>query len=148
MFVKFSSLRGRRKKGRGRGGEKGKREGSLPLSPIPLPFFPSSLSPIPYPFRRLLRRLWNFATLWSNIIEVKYRVYVNRQTRICTTGPSFPFTCRLLFIISTHKLVVSRNFLSIRIVLSCFYLLIFYFEKFSTWICRIGDGYLSIFAQF
>ena len=44
---------------RGGGGwrEKGKREGSLPLSPIPLPFFPSSLSPIPYPFRRLLRRL-------------------------------------------------------------------------------------------
>ena len=34
--------------------------------------------------------------------------------------------------ISTHKLEVSRNFLSIRIVLSCFYLLIFYFEKFST----------------
>ena len=33
-----------------------------------------------------------------------------------------------------HKLVVSRNFLSIRIVLSCFYLLIFYFEKFLTWI--------------
>ena len=30
---------------------------SLPLSPIPLPFFPSSLSPTPYPFRRLLRRL-------------------------------------------------------------------------------------------
>ena len=29
----------------------------LPLSPIPLPFFPSSLSPTPYPFRRLLRRL-------------------------------------------------------------------------------------------
>ena len=29
----------------------------LPLSPIPLPFFPSFLSPTPYPFRRLLRRL-------------------------------------------------------------------------------------------
>ena len=37
-----------------------------------------------------------------------------------------------LFIISTNKLVVSRNFLSIRIVLSCFYLPIFYFEKIST----------------
>ena len=34
---------------------------------------------------------------------------------------SFPLTCRLLFIISTHKLVVSRNFVSIRVVLSCFY---------------------------
>ena len=27
---------------------------------------------------------------------------------------NFPITCRLLFIISTHKLVVSPNFLSIR----------------------------------
>ena len=38
---------------------------------------------------------------------------------------------------STPKLVVSRNLLSIRIVLSCFYLLIFYFEKFSAWIWRL-----------
>ena len=45
---------------------------------------------------------------------------------------SITFTCGLLLIISTHKLVVSRNFLSIRIVLSFFYLLIFYFEKLST----------------
>ena len=37
------------KRGGGGGREKGKREGSLPLSPIPLPFFPSSLSPTPYP---------------------------------------------------------------------------------------------------
>ena len=91
--------------------------------------------------RRILltpyKRLWNFSTLWSNIREVKHRVYVKRQALICTMWPSFPFTCRLLFIISTHKLVVSRNFLSIRIVLNCFYLLIFYFEKFSTWICRL-----------
>ena len=43
-----------------------------------------------------------------------------------------PFTCRLLFIISTNKLVVSRNFLSTRIVSSSFYLFIFYFENFST----------------
>ena len=53
---------------------------------------------------------------WSR--EVKHHVYVKRQTRICITWPSFSFTCRLLFIISTHKLVVSHNFLSIRIVLS------------------------------
>ena len=37
-----------------------------------------------------------------------------------------------MFIISTHKLVVSHNFLFIRIVLSYFYPLIFYFGKFST----------------
>ena len=42
--------------------------------------------------------------------EVKHHVYVKRQTRICTTWPSFPFTCRLLIIISTHKLAVARNF--------------------------------------
>ena len=52
-------------------------------------------------------------------------------TSNCTTWSSLPFTCRLLFIISTHKLVVLPNFLSVRIVLNCFYLLIFYFEKFS-----------------
>ena len=37
---------------------------------------------------------------------------LKRQTLICTTRPSHPFTCRLLFIMlfSIHKLVVSRNF--------------------------------------
>ena len=69
--------------------------------------------------------------------EVKHHVYVKRRTQICSTWPSFPVTCCLRFIISTHKLVVSRNFLSIRIVLNCFYLLIFYFEKFSTWTWRL-----------
>ena len=69
---------------------------------------------------------------------LRHHVYVKRQTLVCTTWPSFSFTCRFLFIISTHeKLVVSRNFLSIGIVLSCFYLLISYFEKFSTWIWRL-----------
>ena len=66
------------------------------------------------------------------IREDKHHVYVKRQMRICATWPSFLFTCCLLFIISTPTLVVSNNFLSIRIVLSCFYLFIFYFEKFST----------------
>ena len=69
--------------------------------------------------------------------EVKHHVYVKQRTQVCTTWQSFPFTCRLLFIISTHKLVVSRNFLTKRIVLSCFYLLIFYFAKFPTWIQRL-----------
>ena len=58
-------------------------------------------------------------------------------TSICTTWPSFPFTCILLFISSTHKLVVSRNFVSMRIVLNRFYLLVFYFEKISTWTRRL-----------
>ena len=63
------------KRGVGGGREKGKREGSacsksLPLSPIPLPFFPSSLSPIPYPFRRLLRRLAQY--LSSSLRQLKF----------------------------------------------------------------------------
>ena len=64
--------------------------------------------------------------------EIKHHVYVKWQTWICTMWPSFLFTCRLLFIISTPKLVVSLDFSSIRIVLSCSYRLIFYFENFST----------------
>ena len=67
--------------------------------------------------------------------EVKHHVYGKRE---CVPRDHVSsFTCRLLFIISTHKLVVSRSFSFIRIVLSCFYLLISYFEKFSTWICRL-----------
>ena len=84
------------------------------------------------------------ATLFYDLVipcgiarQVKDHVYVKGQTRICTTWPSFPFTCRLLFIISTQKLVVSLKILSIRIVWSCFYLLVLYFEKFSTWIRRL-----------
>ena len=71
--------------------------------------------------------------------EIKHHVYVKWQTRICTTWPSFLFTCRLLFIISTPKLVVSLDFSSIRIVLSCYYLLIFYFEisQLKSDVCRL-----------
>ena len=47
-------------------------------------------------------------------------VYVERQPRVCTTWPSFPFACRLLFIISADRLVVSRNSLSIRILWAVF----------------------------
>ena len=46
----------------------------------------------------------------KHIREVKHHVYVKRQTQIRTTWQTFLFTCRLLFIISTPKLVVSRNF--------------------------------------
>ena len=53
---------------------------------------------------------WLLGTRWSALIrEVKHHVHVKRQTRICTPRPSFIFTCRLLFIFSTYKLVVSRN---------------------------------------
>ena len=68
------------------------------------------------------------------IREAKRHVYVKGQTRICTTWPRFSFTCHLLFYtqISSWTLL-----LSIRIVLNCVYLLIFYFEKFSTWIWQL-----------
>ena len=52
--------------------------------------------------------------------EVKHHVYVKRQMWICTTWSSFRPLCHLLFIISRHKLVVSCNFLSIRIFLAVF----------------------------
>ena len=41
----------------------------------------------------------------KEIKEVKHHVYVKRQTRICTTWSSFPFTCHLLFIITTHTII-------------------------------------------
>ena len=55
----------------------------------------------------------------------------NNQIGRCTTWPSFPFACRLLFIIYTHKWVISGNCFIHKNCLSCFYLLSFYFEKFS-----------------
>ena len=70
-----------------------------------------------------------------SIGEVKHHVYVKRQINVnlfqVTKFPLYlSFTVQ--FIISTHNLAVSRNFLSIRTVLSCFYQLIFSFEKFLT----------------
>ena len=66
--------------------------------------------------------------LWCGYCSVSFQSFVLRHW--C---PQHQETT----IISTHKLVVSRNFLTKRIVLSCFYLLIFYFAKFSTWIQRL-----------
>ena len=75
--------------------------------------------------------------LTKAIREVKHRLRtLNGKRQFVPRNQVSPLLVAL-FIISTHKLVVSRNFLSIRIVLSCFYLLIFYFEKFSTWIWRL-----------
>ena len=52
------------------------------------------------------------------IREVKHHVCVKRQTRVCTTWPSFTITCRLPFFVSTHKLVSSSNLFFI--VENCF----------------------------
>ena len=65
-------------------------------------------------------------------------VCVKRQTRICTTWPtSFPLTCRLLFIISTQNLVVSPNFLSIRIFWAGFICLFWEIPQLETDVCRL-----------
>ena len=42
--------------------------------------------------------------------EVKHHVYVKRQTRICTRWLSFLFTCRLMFIVSSPKVVSFTQF--------------------------------------
>ena len=53
--------------------------------------------------------------------EVKLHVYVKRQTRICMYHVTkFPLHLSFLISISTHKLVVSRNFVFIGIVLNRF----------------------------
>jgi len=48
--------------------------------------------------------------LIKTIERLRFHVYGKRQTWICTTWPSFPLTSRLLFIISSQILVVSRQF--------------------------------------
>ena len=69
------SLRGRHKKGRGWGEEekrqreKGRERRLLPLSPIPPPFFPSSLSPTPFDTcyaGHNIHRLRYFRRLWKS----------------------------------------------------------------------------------
>ena len=47
-------------------------------------------------------RYWT-KDIWLFNSEIKIHVYVKRQTWICTTWPSFPLNCRLLFITSTQK---------------------------------------------
>ena len=81
--------------------------------------------------------LFSKVILFEDNTVVKLHLSFERKTPLCTTWAGFAFTCRLLFIIATHKLVVSHNILSIWIALSSFYLFIFYFEKFLTWIWRL-----------
>ena len=57
----------------------------------------------------ILRNLFYWCSNLSNR-EIKHRVYGKRQTWICTTWPSFLFTCRLQFIIIARKSVTSRQF--------------------------------------
>ena len=64
-----------------------------------------------------------------------------RQTLIYTTWPSFSFACRPLFIISAHKFSSFMQFFIHKNFLSCFSLLIFYFEMNSQLepdVCRLA----------
>ena len=83
-----------------------------------------------------------FLSVWypelpSNNRQIKIHVYAKLQTWICTTWPSFspyfPFTVYCFY----TKISSFMPALSIRIALDCFYLLIFYSEKFSTDVCRL-----------
>ena len=78
---------------------------------------------------------------WRLKRELNHHVYVERQTRICTTWPSFSFACRPLFIISAHKFSSFMQFFIHKNFLSCFSLLIFYFEMNSQLepdVCRLA----------
>ena len=95
------------------------------------------------------RNKFYFLTVKNNILkrakplenkinrEIKIHVYPKRQTWLCTTWPSFspyfPFTVYCFY----TKISSFMPALSIRIALDCFYLLIFYSEKFSTDVCRL-----------
>ena len=62
----------------------------------------------------------------------------NGKCEFVQRGPSFPLNCRLLFMISVYKKIRRLTpVLSIRIILDSFDLLVFYFEKFLTWISLI-----------
>ena len=98
------------------------------------------------------KALFKEVTVLSTVSPMQWKVvssaYIKTEPEVTALGRSLvykannvgPSTSTLIvvyFSLFQHKLVVSCIFLSIRIVLSRFYLLIFYFEKFSTWIWRL-----------
>ena len=66
-----------------------------------------------------------------------HHVYVKRQNVNLYHVTKFPFTCRLLFINSTHKLVVSRNFLNHKNCLELFLSVHLRFWEISNLIWRL-----------
>ena len=69
--------------------------------------------------------------------ELKIHVYAKQQTWICTTWPSFPPHFPFTLYCFYTKISSFMPVLTIGIVRDCFYLLIFYSEKFSTWVWRL-----------
>ena len=77
---------------------------------------------------------FNFLCRHFELFDV---IYGKRQTWISATWPGFPLTCFQLFFTWTSSTSSFTLFSSTRIVLDCFYLPIFYFEKFLTSVCRL-----------
>ena len=103
---------------------------------------------------------WLSTRLWSKkaqdrlpagptIVE-RFRVTLTvngkQQTWTCATWPSFPSTCVNLFFTSIYKKSSFTLFSSERIVLDRSYRLIFYFKKFSTWVCRLRLTWLTSYS--
>jgi len=66
--------------------------------------------------------------------EIKHRFYDKRQTWICTSWPSFSFTCRLTVYYNFTKIGRFRPILSIR---NYYCLKLFLSAHFSTWIWHL-----------
>ena len=69
--------------------------------------------------------------------EIKIHVYAKRKTWICTIWPSFPPHFPFTLYCFYTKISSFMPVLTTGIVRDCFYLLIFYSEKFSTWVWRL-----------
>ena len=77
------------------------------------------------------------AKLKNLLMEVTFTSN-RRQTQTCSTWQSFLFTSRLLTCSFLHlNWQFHTQFFIDKNCVELFYLLIFYFEKFSTWICRL-----------
>ena len=57
-------------------------QASPPPLPNPLPFFPSCLSPTPYPFRRLLRRLLRRGGAFQIELDLEVLAFKERFARV------------------------------------------------------------------
>ena len=70
--------------------------------------------------------------------DLSERLERSRLQQTCTTWPSFPFTCRLLFIITTRKSVDSRQFYLEELFLAVFScsLLVLNISQLESNVCR------------
>ena len=75
--------------------------------------------------------------------KIKHHVYGKREyvlrDQVWTSDQVLTVTIYLSFTVHYNYTIIGKftSILSIRIVLNCFYLLIYHFEHFSTWISRL-----------